>query len=79
MCKHQNVTFVETIEAYHQRIFEVDSYYKNNEYGNRIGVGAICNNCGLSKKITHKNKDKLPKWLSTQIDVMKKQGDWFYD
>lgn len=77
MCKHDNVTFVETIEAYHQRIFETDTYYKNNEYGGRIRVRAFCNDCGIAKKITYKNKDKLPKWLSTKIEIMKNNEDWF--
>lgn len=78
MCKHENVTFTETIEAYHQIIFEVDNYYKNNEYGNRIKIDAICNDCGLSKRINYKNKDKLPKWLSLKIEIIKSNGDWFF-
>lgn len=78
MCKHNNITFVETIEAYHQRIFEGNSYYKNNEYGNRIRVCVCCDDCGIKKVITYKNKDNQPKWISEKIEIMKSKNEWFF-
>ena len=79
MCKHVNVKFVQTIEAYHQRLFEGNEYWKNNEYGGTIRVNVCCIDCDMVKVITHKNKDKLPKWISIRIEVMKLKDDWFFD
>ena len=79
MCKHENVKFVQTIEAYHQRIFcGDDEYYCNNEYGGTIRINVECSECGLSKTITHHNEDKQPKWIKDKISIMREGGDWFF-
>jgi len=78
MCKHENVTFVQVIEAYHQRIFNGDEYFCNNEYGGQISVEVNCSKCNLHKKITHKNKDNLPIWIKKKIEIMKVKDEWFF-
>lgn len=78
MCKHTKVWFQETIQAFHQRFFDENGYYCNNEYGNRISVSVGCSDCGIQRSITYGNKDKQPKWVQTRIEAMKIKGDWFF-
>jgi len=78
MCKHENVTFVEVIEAYHQRIFDGKDYFKNNEYGGQIKVEVSCDICKITKTITYKSKDNQPKWISERIEIMKTKDEWFF-
>jgi hypothetical protein len=78
MCKHENVKFVETIPAYHQRIFEGDEYYKNNEYGmEQLSIDVYCSDCNIHRKITDKNQHKQPKWVTKKIQIMKAKDEWF--
>ena len=77
-CKHENIKFVETIPAYHMRIFEGDEYFKNNEYGMQcLGVHVQCYQCGLTRIITNKNQDKQPSWVRRRIEILKDKDEWF--
>lgn len=78
MCKHENVTISETIEAYSQRVFTDNEFYCNNEYGNQIRVEAYCHDCNKRKIITAKNQSKQPKWIRNRIDILVKADKWFF-
>ena len=78
MCQHENVSFVQTIEAFHYRNFNGLEYFCNNEYGNSIRVQVGCDDCGFEKTITHKNKENQPEWIQDRIEIMKLKDEWFF-
>lgn len=79
-CKHENVTFTETIPAHHKRIFDgYDNYYCNNDYGDgQLSVEVCCDDCGIFRKLTYRNQSQQPKWIKKRISKMVKDGKWFF-
>lgn len=76
-CENHDGKFVETIEAYHQRVFQGKEYFQNNEIGGHVSLSYNCD-CGIDIQITHRNIDMLPKHIQDKADILKANNDWFF-
>lgn len=70
-CLHENITIGEVIEGIHQRIFEGNDYYCNNEFGNKLYAFYHCAKCGLWEKLDTQNP---PEWIAERVKILQDEN-----
>jgi len=66
-CKHENLGHVETIEAYHQTMYDDGKPLFNNEYGNSIRKQVDCFDCGKTW-IVRKSSPKFVREFDKKVE-----------